>query len=449
MNKLIVFIIFLSFGIGCSHDQNIEVTESDLDIELTNLLKEKSYTDDINFFTMPDGFDYSELPNQDPKNPITYPKVALGNMLFFETGIGMTSKKEESIATYSCSSCHIPEKAFTAGRFQGIADGALGFGNHGEGRAINPNYEGNEVDAQGARPLPVINLAYVRNPLWNGSFGSYGMNVGTESVWGVADPLTSINNENREGLEAVVTRALITHRQDINKELMDKLGYTALFDNAFHNVPVSQRYTLQNASHAISSYFRTILTNQAPFQKWLRGDENAMTETQKKGALLFFGKAQCVNCHTGPSLNGQRFAALGVKDLDQNDYLVYKTDDGRSKGRASFTLKDEDLYKFKVPELYNLKDVGFYFHGASKKSLREVVEYFNVAEPENPRVEKNRIDGLFKPLYLTNAEVNELTEFLANGLYDPNLVRYKPTSVYSGNCFPNNDTQSQIDLGCK
>lgn len=449
MNKLIVFIIFLSFGIGCTHEQNIEVTESDLDVELTNLLIDKSYSSDLDFFKMPSGIDYSEIPNQDPKNPITYPKVALGNMLFFETGIAMNAKKSESMGSYSCSSCHIPEKAFTSGRFQGIADGALGFGNHGEGRAINPNYEGNEVDAQGARPLPVINLAYVRNPLWNGSFGSFGMNAGTESAWGVLDPLTSINFENREGLEAVVTRALITHRQDINKKLMDSLGYTALFDNAFHDVPVSQRYTLQTASHAISAYFRTILTNQAPFQKWLRGDESAMTETQKKGAMLFFGKAQCVNCHTGPSLNGQRFAALGVKDLDQNDYLVYKTDDGRSKGRASFTAKDADLYKFKVPELYNLKDVGFYFHGASKKTLREVVEYFNDGIAENPRVEKHRIDGLFKPLFLTDTEVNDLTEFLANGLYDPNLVRYKPSSVYSGNCFPNNDTQSQIDLGCK
>jgi cytochrome c peroxidase len=235
----------------------------------------------------------------------------------------------------------------------------------------------------------------------------------------------------------------------INKELMDKLGYTPLFDNAFHDVPVSQRYTLQTASHAIAAYFRTIFTNQAPFQQWLRGDQNAMTINQKKGAALFFGKAGCVNCHNSPSLNGQKFAALGVKDLDQNGYLVYKTNDGRNKGRGGFTLKDSDLYKFKVPELYNLRDAGFYFHGASKTSLREVVQYFNLAIPENPRVETYRIAGQFKPLQLSDTEVDELTEFLANGLYDPNLERYKPNSVYSGNCFPNNDTQSQKDLGCK
>ncbi len=449
MSKLGLFLILISFTFSCTHEPTIVETDTDVDAALIELLKTKSFTGDVDFYTMPSGNNYDYIPNQDPKNPITYPKVALGNMLFYETGIGMTAKKPESVATYSCSSCHIPEIGFTAGRFQGIADGALGFGVHGEGRAISPNYQGNEVDAQGARPLPVINLAYVRNPLWNGAFGSYGMNAGTESVWGVADPLTSINKENREGLEAVVTRALITHRQDINKELMDKLGYTALFDNAFYDIPENQRYTLQTASHAISAYFRTILTNQAPFQKWLRGEQNAMTESQKNGAILFFGKAQCVNCHNSPSLNGQRFAAIGVKDLDQNDYLVYKTDDGRSKGRASFTLKDADLYKFKVPQLYNLKDAGFYFHGSSKTSLREVVEYFNNGVSENPRIEKYRIDGQFRPLFLTDTEVSDLTEFLANGLYDPNITRYKPNVVYSGNCFPNNDSQSQIDLGCK
>ncbi|MBK8627410.1 MAG: hypothetical protein IPN86_18135 [Saprospiraceae bacterium] len=448
MNKFTLLLLIILVAFGCSKEPNV-ITESDLDASLLNVLKSKSHTGDIDFYTMPSSSDYDNIPNQDPKNPITYPKVALGNILFFETGIAMAAKKEESMGTYSCSSCHLPELGFTAGRFQGIADGAVGFGYHGEARTINPNYDGSEVDAQGARPLPVINLAYVRNPLWNGSFGSYGMNVGTESVWGIEDPLTSINKENREGLEAVVTPALITHRQDINKKLMDSLGYTALFDNAFHDVPVSQRYTLQTASHAISAYFRTVLTNQAPFQKWLRGEKNAMTEKQKKGANLFFGKANCVNCHNSPSLNGQRFAAVGVKDLDQNGYLAYKTDDGRSKGRAGFTQKDSDLYKFKVPELYNLKDVGFYFHGASKRSLREVVQYFNLAIPENPRVEAGRIDGQFRPLLLTDTEVDELTEFLANGLFDPNLLRYKPNSIYSGNCFPNNDAQSQIDLGCK
>src|SRR5690606_34929124 len=134
-------------------------------------------------YILPASNDYSQIPNQDPKNPITAEKVELGRMLFFETGIGLEPKYGVSNQTYSCSSCHIPERGFTAGRFQGIADGAVGYGQLGEGRDKNPVYGGHEVDAQGARPLPVINTAYVTNALWAGTFGSFHVNEGTESVW--------------------------------------------------------------------------------------------------------------------------------------------------------------------------------------------------------------------------------------------------------------------------
>ncbi len=107
------------------------------------------------------------------------------------------------------------------------------------------------------------------------------------------------------------------------------------------------------------------------------------------------------------------------------------------------------MHKFKVPQLYNMKDIGFYFHGSSKRSLREVVEYFNDGIPENPNVPKSQITSLFHPLNLTEKEIDDLVEFLEDGLYDPDLKRYKPQQVLSGKCFPNNDLASQIDLGCK
>ncbi len=91
----------------------------------------------------------------------------------------------------------------------------------------------------------------------------------------------------------------------------------------------------------------------------------------------------------------------------------------------------------------------FYSHGSSHPDLREVVEYFNAGIPENDRVPAANISDFFHPLNLTDTEVNELTEFLAEGLYDANLSRYVPESVLSGNCFPNNDPQSQADMGCE
>lgn len=443
----ITAIIISIYLLSCSKiDYSVNIDQT-----LETTLKQHSKTGSLDWYIMPNSTDYSLLPNQDIKNPVTAEKVALGKLLFFETGIALEAKNPVSLQTYSCSSCHIPEKSFTAGRFQGIADGGIGFGNLGNGREKNSLYPGSLVDAQGARPLPVINLTYVRNALWNGAFGSYGLNVGTESAWGITDTLTIINQKGFEGLEANNTRALFTHRQTINKDVLDNLGYTAMFDAAFPDIPVSERYVPQMAANAIAAYFRTILTNKAPFQLWLKGNKDAMTIQQKRGAQLFFGKAGCVNCHNSPSFNNQKFAAIGVNNLYQCGFEVFRTDinDARNKGRGGFTLKDEDLYKFKVPQLYNLKDIGFYFHGASKTSLKQVVEYFNLAIPENPTVPLDRIDPFFKPRNMTTNEIDDLVAFLEDGLYDPDLIRYKPVSVKSGYCFPNNDQQSKKDMGCK
>ena len=435
------------FYVGCTHDY-----VADLDLDLTNSLNTNSKTGSYQGYIMPSSTDYASLPNQDPKNPVTAEKVALGKMLFFETGIGLEPKFPVSKEAYSCSSCHIPERSFTAGRFQGIADGAVGYGISGEARKKNPYYEGKDVDAQGARPLPVINTTYVTNALWAGTFGSFGVNTGTESVWS-QDTLVEINYKGLQGLEANNNRALIVHRQVVNKAVTDSLGYTALFDAAFPEIPENERYTRQTAAFAIAAYFRTILTNEAPFQLWLKGDKAAMTDQQKNGAMLFFGKAGCSSCHNSPSLNTlpHNFFALGVNNLHQSGYEVFRTgaNDKRNLGRGGFTGRPEDMHKFKVPQLYNMKDIGFYFHGASKTSLRDVVEYFNNGIPENPDVPASQISPLFRPLNLTEQEKTDLVEFLENGLYDPNLKRYAPAVTMSGNCFPNNDPLSRQDMGCQ
>jgi len=442
---LLVFVFFVF--ISCEHEVKPDTV---LEQDLKTLVASHSPTNDLSYFVMPESYDLHHLPNQDKKNPVTESKVALGQLLFFETGLALGAKHDISLNTYSCSSCHIPSVGFTAGRFQGIADGAIGFGKSGEGRKKIDLYDGNEVDAQGARPLPTINLTYVTNALWAGSFGSTGVNIGTESVW-KQDTLIEINTKIFEGLEANNQRALIVHRQVVDKPTMDRLGYTPLFDAAFPEYPVAKRYTRETGGLAIAAYFRTILTNQAPFQKWLKGDDLALTTNQMNGAMLFFGKAGCVNCHKSPSFNSMEFQAIGVKDLYQSENTPFATNanDKRNLGRGGFTYRDEDMFKFKVPQLYNLKDVGFYFHGASKNSLREVVEYFNKGIPENPNVSPNRISELIRPLGLTETEIDQLTDFLANGLFDSNLQRYAPVRIMSGNCFPNNDPLSRSDMGCK
>ncbi|MCB0587977.1 MAG: hypothetical protein KDD06_21980, partial [Phaeodactylibacter sp.] len=69
--------------------------------------------------------------------------------------------------------------------------------------------------------------------------------------------------------------------------------------------------------------------------------------------------------------------------------------------------------------------------------------------PDNPNVPEENISPYFHPLNLTDAEMEDLVEFLSHGLYDPNLERYVPDAVLSGNCFPNNDPLSRAHLGCE
>lgn len=450
MNKTIFTFFLLSALVvffACQH-----VIEIDLDKSLKETLNQTSLQGSFESYIMPSSNDYASLPNQDSKNPITTEKVELGKMLFFETGLGLEPTYNVSMQGYSCASCHIPARGFTAGRFQGIGDGAVGFGINGEGRRKNPLYTGDEVDAQGARPLPVMNTTYITNALWAGTFGSYGVNAGTESVWN-QDTLVEINFKGLEGLEANNARALVVHRQVINKDVTDSLGYTSMFDAAFPEFPENERYSRLTGAFAIAAYLRTILTNDAPFQNWLKGDIGAMTEQQKEGALLFFGKAGCVRCHNSPSLNSvpHRFYSLGVYNAYESGNTFFRTgvQDNRNKGRGGFTKVKEDMNLFKVPQLYNLKNVDFYFHGASKRSLKAVVDYFNEGIPENRSIPRTTVTPLFHPLELSEDEISDLVEFLENGLFDPNMERYAPQFTMSGNCFPDNDPQSQTDLGCK
>ena len=80
-----------------------------------------------------------------------------------------------------------------------------------------------------------------------------------------------------------------------------------------HPVPLDTRF---EPASLPALFERTVRANQAPFQRWLRGDRKAMSIEEKEGALLFFGKAQCDACHSGPALNSMTFHALGMADLE-------------------------------------------------------------------------------------------------------------------------------------
>lgn len=443
MNKSLICLLLLGlFFFSCVHDP----IYGPIDQQLKFALEERSPNSSYAYYKFPASDDFASIPNQEVSNPLTAEKVELGKMLFHETALAAAPAYPISESTFSCATCHIAEKGFTPGQIQGIADGAIGFGDH---RIKISGYEGDEVDAQGARPLSVLNVAYVTNTLWSGQFGSYGVNEGTEDLWHV-NPASEVNFEYLAGIEAQNIEGMKLHRMEVTPLLLDGYGYREHFDKCFPEIPIAERYSIKTVSFALAAYLRTLFAQEAPFQKWLNGDEAAMTDQQKRGALLFLGKANCANCHKGPSFNALEFHALGTPDLyEHGDVFRTAADDKRNLGRAFFTGKAEDENRFKVPQLYNLKDYTHFFHGSSKTDLREVIKFKLKAESENPRVSNDQLSNFFLPVDLTESEIDDLISFLEDGLYDDNLQRYVPDHVLSGNCIPNNDLFSQNDLGCQ
>ena len=447
LTHVLLMSAFVSLAMtGCKKDREEEesIPTIDLNAELRAVLDEASEGQGVDFFILPESDQYSLIP-QDPLNPLTTTKVELGRLLYHETGIGLQPKDDQGTATYSCASCHHAAAGFQANVRQGIGEGGIGFGMAGEGREVNPAYDPDSIDVQPRRTPTILNSAYQEAMLWNGQFGAVGVNEGTESQWTPGTPIFN-NNFGNHGVEIQAIAGLTVHRMLVDQEVCQQIPmYEDLFDIAFSDWPIATRYTQRTAGLAIAAFERTILANQAPWQDWLKGNTSAMSDSEKRGAILFFGKAECSNCHNGPSLANMSFHAIGMDDLNGADVVNGSADD---LGRGGFTGDPNDHYKFKTPQLYNLKDSPFYGHGGTFHSVREVIEYKNNATPEKGSIPESLLDEEFHPLNLTDAEITDLTNFIENALYDPYLVRYTPDALPSGLCFPNNDALSQIDQGC-
>ena len=441
MYKWLYTLLVLSSFIACSDDSESDEISAALEARLAQLAP----NGEVNYFVLPSSTDYAAIP-QDPNNPLTKEKVLLGQLLFHEPAMGVIPVNSKGGKTYSCASCHHAGSDFHAGVRQGIGEGGTGFGFFGEGRKLDPGYRVDDIDVQPIRTPTILNVAFQEAMLWNGQFGA-PFNDAHKDKWTQGTPLEA----NWHGFEGVETQAIAgmgVHRQEVNREMVEEAGYKALFDLAFPDTPEDERYSTINAALAIAAYERTVMSNEAPFQKWLKGDKDAMTVEAMKGALIFFDKGECFECHTGPALNSMRFEAYGMGDLLGGSVIKSNTNNKEHLGRGGFTRLPEDMYKFKVPQLYNLNRVKFLGHGGTFHSLREVVEYKNIGRPENQRVPDTALSPYFHPLDLDHLEITALMAFLQDALEDRDLSRYVPSSLPSGLCFPNNDHASKIDLNC-
>ncbi|MBW7655971.1 cytochrome-c peroxidase [Hydrogenophilus thermoluteolus] len=126
----------------------------------------------------------------------------------------------------------------------------------------------------------------------------------------------------------------------------------------------TDKVSLDHITDAIAAYEETLVTPNSPFDRWLRGDDKAMTAEQIAGLKIFY-ESGCVACHNGPNLGGNSYQKMGVVE-------PYRSS-SPAEGRSAVTKKDEDRWFFKVPTLRNVELTYPYFHDGEASTLEEAV----------------------------------------------------------------------------
>ncbi|MBB3994547.1 cytochrome c peroxidase [Sulfitobacter undariae] len=122
---------------------------------------------------------------------------------------------------------------------------------------------------------------------------------------------------------------------------------------------------------ALSAFISTELrATDSPFDKYLANDANALTETQLEGMDLFYGKARCSTCHSGPFQTDHNFHAIGMPQFGPGkaEYAV-------DKGRGMVTGEPEDMYRFRTPSLRNITQTAPYGHNGAYTDLEDMVRH--------------------------------------------------------------------------
>ena len=197
--------------------------------------------------------------------------------------------------------------------------------------------------------------------------------------------------------------------QAIMRRLLALDAYKAKFAAAFPGTATAQ-LGFQHAATAIAAFQMQAFTRTAsPFDRYLNRDDAALTTAEKRGALLFFGKAQCSSCHSGPFLGGGSFANAGVPQLGPGTGAAAPLDQGRGG------LKDQSFYKFafRVTPLRNVELTAPYMHDGAFPTLEAVVRHYNDVTLALRTYDVAQLAPELRPLYHgDDATINAVLETL-------------------------------------
>jgi cytochrome c peroxidase len=183
-------------------------------------------------------------------------------------------------------------------------------------------------------------------------------------------------------------------------EAVKKLNKNEQYIHYFKKI-YDQRPDRESILDALASYERTLETDNSPFDRYMRDDTMAVSESVKRGHKIFNVKGKCFDCHFGPDFTGDEFKNIGL----------YNARELNDAGRYEITKNQEDIGKFKVPGLRNVSVTGPYMHNGMFKTLREVIDYYD-APQHFVKGSINTDTLLLKPLNLTEQEKQDLIEFL-------------------------------------
>jgi len=294
---------------------------------------------------IPKGLSSPSIPGD---NPLVEGRVELGKQLFFDKRLSVDG-------TVSCASGHDPSKGWSNSK--ALAKGV-----------------GGQV---ASRKVPSsVNIGYQHFLFWDGRAGSLEEQA-----------LAPIQNASEMAMPSLV---------ELEARLNNIKGYRDQFRQVF-----GTDVTAENVGKALAAYQRTILSGNAPYDRYKAGEETALSERALRGMKLFFHKAHCSACHSGPNFSDGAFHNIGIS-VKEKDFDV---------GREKISGLLGDRGSFRTPSLRETARTAPYMHDGSLKTLEEVVENYDRGSVPNPQ-----LDEEIFPLKLTAQEKRDLVAFLREGL---------------------------------
>ncbi len=284
-------------------------------------------------------------------DPYSAAKLRLGRMLFFDPLLS-------GAGTRSCATCHNPALSWGDGLPRAVGEQILTL-----------------------RSPTLLGIAWVPVLGWDGKYPSL------EDV--AVGPMFSASNMNITEPEAL-------------RRLSAIAGYRAAFAEAFPQSDSHEAISRPHLEQALATFERTIVAAPAPFDAWIEGNEEAISERAKRGFMLFTGKAGCSECHSGPNFTDGSFQDIGVAE---------EGDIGR--GRL-FPSSVKLQHAFKVPTLRDVARRARYMHDGSLPDLEAVIALYDRGGIDRPSRSE-----LIRPLSLTARERGDLVAFLRTLTGDP------------------------------